>query len=62
MVPTQVRVHAWLLHRKASWQEVRHSSLRESLSHRSSTAGLDGQRQSMILELYCKKAERKERR
>ena len=39
--------------------EVRHGSLGESLSHRSSTAGLDEQRQSMVLELYCRKAGRK---
>ena len=32
------------------------SSLAESLSHRSSTVGLDEQRQSMVLELYCRKA------
>jgi hypothetical protein len=31
-------------------------SLGESLSHRSSMAGLDEQRQSMVLELYCRKA------
>ena len=30
--------------------------LGESLSYRSSTAGLDEQRQSMVLELYCRKA------
>jgi hypothetical protein len=45
--------------RKAFCQEVRHSSLGESLSHCSSMAGLDEQRQSMILELYCRKAGRK---
>jgi hypothetical protein len=45
--------------RKAFWWEVRRGSLGESLSHRSSTAGIDEQRQSMILELYCRKAERK---
>jgi hypothetical protein len=31
-------------------------------SHRSSTEGLNDQRQPMILELYCRKAGRKERR
>ena len=30
-----------------------------SLSHCSSMVGLDEQRQSMVLELYCRKAERK---
>ena len=45
--------------RKAFCQEVRHSSLGESLSHCSSMAGLDEQRQSMILELYGGNAERK---
>ena len=43
----------------AFWQEVRHCSLGENLSHCSSTVGLDEQRQSMVLELYCRKAERK---
>jgi hypothetical protein len=43
----------------AFWQEVRYGSLGESPSHPSSTVGLDDQRQSMILELYCRKAERK---
>ena len=33
--------------------------LGESISHRPSTAGLDEQRQSMVLELYCRKAGRK---
>jgi hypothetical protein len=41
------------------WQEVRRSSLGESLFHHSSTAGLDDQRQSTVLELYCRKAGRK---
>jgi hypothetical protein len=31
-------------------------SLKESLSHRSSTAGLDKQRQSMVLELSYRKS------
>ena len=44
----------WLEHRKTFWREVRCGSLGESLSHRSSTAGLE-QRQSMVLELYCRK-------
>jgi hypothetical protein len=33
----------------------------ESLSHLTSTMGLDGQRQSMVLEFYCRKAGRKEK-
>jgi hypothetical protein len=49
----------WLEHRKAFLLEIRHSSLRESLSHHSSIVGLDEQRQSMVLELYCRKAGRK---
>jgi hypothetical protein len=49
----------WLEHRKAFWREVRWGSLGESLLHRSSTAGLDEQRQSMVLELYCRKTGRK---
>jgi hypothetical protein len=44
---------------KAFWLEVRWRSLGESLSHHSSTVGLDEQRQSMVLELYCRKAGRK---
>jgi hypothetical protein len=40
----------------AFWREVRHGLLGESPSHYSSTVGLDGQRQSMVLELYCRKA------
>jgi hypothetical protein len=52
----------WLEHRKAFWREVRHGSLWESLSKRSSTTGLDEQRQStMVLELYCRKVGEKER-
>jgi hypothetical protein len=43
----------------AFWWEVRHSLLGESLSHLSSMAGLDEQRQSIVLELYCRKAGRK---
>lgn len=49
----------WLAHRKAFCQEVRRSSLREGLFHRSSTVDLDEQKWSMVLELYCRKAERK---
>jgi hypothetical protein len=48
-----------LEHRKAFQWEVRHGSLGESLSHRSSMMCLDEQRQSMVLELYCRKAGRK---
>jgi hypothetical protein len=40
-------------------QEVKCSSLAESLSHRSSTAGFVEQRWSMVLELYGIKAGRK---
>jgi hypothetical protein len=47
----------------AFWREVRRGSLGESLSHPSSTVGLDDQRQSRVLELYCRKAgERREGR
>jgi hypothetical protein len=45
----------WLEHRMAFWREVKHSSL----AHRSSMTGLNDQRQSMVLELYCRKAGRK---
>jgi hypothetical protein len=43
----------------AGEQESLPGLLGESLSYHSSTAGLDEQRQSMVLELYCRKAERK---
>jgi hypothetical protein len=46
-------------HRKAFHQEIRKSSLGESLSHPPSMEGLDKQRQFMILELYSRKAGRK---
>jgi hypothetical protein len=49
----------WLECRKAFWWEVRCCLLGESLFYHSSTAGLDHQRQSMVLELYYRKAERK---
>jgi hypothetical protein len=49
----------WLERRKAFLQEVLRGSLGESPSHCSSMAGLDEQRQSMVLELYCRKAGRK---
>jgi hypothetical protein len=56
-VHTQARVlSSWLEHRKAFHQEIRSSSLEKSLSHHPSTAGLDEQRQSMVLERYCRKA------
>jgi hypothetical protein len=47
----------WLECRKAFWQEVRCSSLGESLSHHPNTVGLDEQSQSKVLELYCRKRE-----
>jgi hypothetical protein len=52
----------WLEHRKSFWREVRRGLLGESLSNPSSTAGLDEQRQSMVLELSGRKAGGKERR
>jgi hypothetical protein len=51
----------WLEHRMAFWWEVRLSSLGESLYSHSSMAGLDDQRQSTVLELYCRKTGRKEK-
>ena len=47
-----------LEHRKAFWREVRPGSLGKNLFHRSSMVGLE-QRWPMVLELYCRKAERK---
>jgi hypothetical protein len=49
-------VSLWLECRKAFWWEVRHGLLGESLSHRSSRAVIDEQRQYIVLELYCGKA------
>jgi hypothetical protein len=49
----------WIESRKAFWQEVKCISLEESLSHHLSIVGHDEQSQSMVLELYCTKAERK---
>jgi hypothetical protein len=43
-------------------RKERNVSLEESLSHCPSTAGLGEQRQSVVLELYCRKAGKKERR
>jgi hypothetical protein len=51
--------YPWLKCKKAFQQEIRHGSLGESLSHCSSMVGLDEQRQSMVLELYYRKAEKK---
>jgi hypothetical protein len=45
----------WLERRKAS-----HLSLGENLSHFSSMVGLDDQRQSVVLVLYCRKAGKRE--
>ena len=63
MVLLRVRVppcsSPWLERRKSFHREVRIGSLGESLSHHSSTAGLYEQKQSIVLELYCRKAERK---
>ena len=59
MVPTQMRVLGQVRGWSTGWPSVRCGSLGESLSHRSSTVGLDEQRLSMVLELYCRKAGRK---
>jgi hypothetical protein len=42
--------------------EIREGLLEETLSYSVCTVGLDEQRQSMVLELSCRKAGRKERR
>ena len=57
MVPMKVRV----LGPVRGWSAGRPSGgrLGESLSHPSSMEGLDEQRQSIVLELYCRKPERK---
>jgi hypothetical protein len=43
----------------AGAQEGHRTSVGENLFHHPSTAGLDEQRQSMVLELYYRKAGRK---
>ena len=53
-----VRYGGWKRWEAFSW-EIRHGSLGEGLFHRSSMAGLDEQRRAMVLEFYCRKAERK---
>ena len=55
MVPTQARDLGLVRDWSTGRQEVRHSLLGKSLSHRSSTAGLDEQRQSMVIDLYCRR-------
>ena len=71
VVPTRVRVWLaqaassvgslglgpWLECRKVSHWEVRQGSLGEGLFHYFGTAGLDEQRPSTVLELYCRTAE-----
>jgi hypothetical protein len=63
-VPTQARVLSlgldWSTGRPSKGR-LEKGSLEESLSHRPSAAGLDEQRQSMVLEFYCRKAGRKEK-
>jgi hypothetical protein len=56
--------HAGESHKSRPWLEHRKASIRleKNLSHRPSAAGLDEQRQNMFLELYYKKARRKDRR
>jgi hypothetical protein len=49
----------WLEHKKAFQWEVRSPSLGESLSYRSSRADFEEQRQSVVVELYCRNARRK---
>jgi hypothetical protein len=60
VVPTWARVlgpvHGWSTGRPSSG---RLGSLGENLSHHLNMADFDEQRQSMVLELYCRKAERK---
>ena len=45
-------------YRKSFLQEIRNDSLGKSLSHCLITVGLDEQRQSMVLEPYCRQGER----
>jgi hypothetical protein len=46
---------------KQTNKQKQNKTKEESLFHRPSTAGLDEQRQSMVLELYGRKAGRKEK-
>ena len=52
-------IHGWSAGRPSIRKLDGCGFLGENLSHRSSMAGLDEQRQSMVLELYCRKAGRK---
>jgi hypothetical protein len=45
-----------LEHRKVFHQKIRNGLLGESLFHPPITVGLDEQRHSMVLELYCREA------
>jgi hypothetical protein len=51
VVPRWARVYGQWLERRKAFQQ--------NLFYHSSTVGLDEQRQSMVLELYCRKTERK---
>ena len=51
----------WLEPRKAFKLKVTQGNLEDSLSCFLTMEGLDEQRQSIVLELYCRKAERKRR-
>jgi hypothetical protein len=60
LVPTVLSlVHGWSTGRLSDG--IRHGSLGESLSYCPSTAGLDKQRQSMVLELYFRRAGEREK-
>jgi hypothetical protein len=52
-------IHGWSAGRPSIRKLDGCGFLGENLSHRSSIAGLDEQTQSMVLELYCRKAGRK---
>jgi hypothetical protein len=46
----------WSTGRPSFHLDIKNGSLGESLSHPPSAVGLDEQRHSMVLELYCRKA------
>ena len=50
-------VHGWSTGRPSSWRLD--MALRGNLFHHSITVGLDEKKQSMVLEFYCRKTERK---
>jgi hypothetical protein len=62
MVPTRVRVLGQVCGWSTGWPFGRRIDMARQEKAYPIFQGLDDQRQSMVLELYCRKAGRKERR